>query len=246
MRASRAAPCLAAVVSRRPGRKGPSEAGAVADTDATLRRSQRSRARLTDEHLHRLAALADADHAFFTRPGGRPEYDSRRLAVALAQGGALHYLDGRSGVKDLDVWTFYAAIPGRRFPGDKRVRRADFGPSSLGRQTYDIHAAGDARQRALWQRWSAYTGRRVDFCVRALPVQAEAPINSVITLLQGWLARGAQSTAARKSSSWHLAQKAVVLLYPDSHRGYVVWPVGRNHHRMSGHRTLRPKPPRMM
>src|SRR5262252_7496166 len=127
----------------------------MADSAATSRRWPRSRARLTDEHLDRLVALAEEDHSFFTRPGGRPEYQSRRLAVALAQGPPRHYLDGRTGVKDLDVWTFYVAIPGERFPGDKRVRRADFGPSSLGRQTYDLHAARDARQRALWQRWSA-------------------------------------------------------------------------------------------
>ena len=202
----------------------------MADADATSRRLQRSRARLTDEHLHRLAALAEEDHVFFTRPGGRPEFESRRLAVALAQGAALHFLDGRTGVKDLDVWTFYAAIPGRRFPADKRVKRADFGPSSLGRQAYDMHAARSEGQRALWRRWSAYTGRRVDFCMRALPVQADAPINSVISVLQEWLAHGARSTAARKPSAWHLAKKAVVLLCPDSHRGYVVWAPGPNHH----------------
>lgn len=198
----------------------------MADADATSRRSPRSYARLTDEHLRRLAAVAEKDHAFFTRPDGRPEYKSRRLAAALAQGAALHYLDGRTGVKDLDVWTFYAAIPGERFPGDKRVRRDDFGPSSLGRQTYDMHAVRNERQRASWQRWSAYTGRRVDFCIRALPVQADAPINSVISALQEWLERGAQSTADPKPSSWHLSKKAVVLLYPDSHHGYVVWALG--------------------
>ena len=110
-------------------------------------------------------------------------------------------------MKDLDVWTFYAVIPGGRFPADKRVRRADFAPSSsLGRQTYDIHAARSERQRAMWQRWS------------------------VIGVLQGWLAGGAQCTAARKPSAWHLAKKAVVFLYPDSRRGYVVWAPGRNHH----------------
>jgi hypothetical protein len=58
----------------------------MTDGDATSRRSQRSRARLTDEHLRRLAALAEEDHAFLTRQGGRPEYEWRRLAVVLAQG----------------------------------------------------------------------------------------------------------------------------------------------------------------
>lgn len=198
----------------------------MADADATSRRSPRSYARLTDEHLRRLAAVAEKDHAFFTRPDGRPEYKSRRLAAALAQGAALHYLDGCTGVKDLDVWTFYAAIPGSPSPLRRTVRRDDFGPSSLGRQTYDMHAVRSERQRALWRRLSAYMGRPVDLCIRALPVQPDAPISSVISGLQEWLARGAQSTAAHKPSAWHLAQKAVVLLYPDSHRGYVVWPLG--------------------
>jgi hypothetical protein len=135
----------------------------MVETDATSRREERSSVRLTDDHLRRFAVLAEEDHAFFTRPGGRPEYKSRRVAVALAQGAALHYLDGRTGVKDLDVWTFYATIPGKRFPADKRVRRADFGPSSLGRQVYNMHEAPSERKRALWKRYSAYTGRRVDF-----------------------------------------------------------------------------------
>ncbi len=198
----------------------------MADADATSQRSPRSYTRLTDEHLRRLAALAEKDHAFFTRLDGRPEYKSRRLAAALAQGAALHYLDGHTGVKDLDVWTFYAAIPGSYSPLRRGVRRDDFGPSSLGRSTYDMSAARSERQRAQWQRLSAYTGRRVDLCIRALPVQADAPIDSVIGGLQEWLARGAQSTAARKPSAWHLAKKAVVLLFPDSHRGHVVWALG--------------------
>lgn len=202
------------------------ETGTVADADVTSRRSLRSLATLTDEHLCRLAALADADHEAFTRPGGRPEYRSRRLAVVLAQGAALHYLDGRTGVKDLDIWTFYADIPATRFPADKRETHADFGPSALGRQPYDLGSAGSARERALWQRWSAYSGRRVDFLMRAVPGQASAPISSVVKALQDWLAHGARSTGIHKPSAWYLAQKAVVLLHPEAGRGDVVWPPG--------------------
>ena len=33
---------------------------------------------------------------------------ARVLAVALCQGAALHYVDGKNGVKDFDVWTFFA------------------------------------------------------------------------------------------------------------------------------------------
>ena len=188
---------------------------------------------LSSEHLGRLAALADADHEFFTRPGGRPEYRSRRLVVVLAQGAAVHYLHGGAGdsdrgggVKDLDVWTFYAAIPGTRFPADRRETHADFGPSVFGRQRYDLGAARNARERARWQRWSAYSGRRVDFLMRALPLPAGAPIGSVVKALQEWLAHSAQSTATHKPSAWHLAREAMVLLDPESGRGDVVWPPG--------------------
>jgi hypothetical protein len=206
---------------------GVCQAGTVADADTTSRRSPRSLALLTDEHLRRLAALADADHEAFTRPGGRPEYGSRRLMVVLAQGAALHYLDGHNGVKDLDVWTFYAGLPDARFPADKRETHADFGPSAHGRQLYDLTAARSAHELARWKKRSSYSGRRVDFLMRALPIQADAPISSVVKALQEWLGRGARSTATSKPSGWYLAQKAAVLLYPERHRNDVVWALGR-------------------
>lgn len=205
----------------------------MANAEATSWRSLRSPAPLTDEHLCRLAALADADHALFTRSGGRPEYQSRRLVVVLAQGAACHYLRGRAGdrhsgtgIKDLDVWTFYSAVPSRRFPANRRETHADFGPSVFGRQLYDLGAARDPRERARWQGWSAYRGRRVDFLMRALPVPVGAPIRSVAEATQDWLIRGAQNTAPHKPSAWHLANKAMVLLYPASCRGDVIWPPG--------------------
>jgi len=151
-------------------------------------------------------------------------------AALLAQGAALHYLDGRSGVKDLDVWTFYAGLPAARFPADKRETHADFGPSALGRQSYELSEARNAHELARWRRWSAYSGRRVDFLMRALPVQVDAPISAVVKALQEWLARGARSTATRKPSAWYLARKAVVLLYPEQQQGAVVWALGHARH----------------
>lgn len=65
------------------------------------KKTKRSFAEVTTEHLDRLSAIAREDHDFFTRPNGRPEFADRRVAVVLAQGGASHYLDGQSGVKDL-------------------------------------------------------------------------------------------------------------------------------------------------
>jgi hypothetical protein len=170
-----------------------------------------------------LAALAAADHDFFTRPAGRPEYRARRRATVLAQGAALHYLDGRSGVKDLDVWTFYARLPGVWFPADKRETHADFGPSELGRQLYEMDAARSEAERARWQRWTTgYSGRRVDFLTRALPVAVGADIDVVVQAIRDWLTAGAGSKA-RTSSAWHLAKKPVILIHPMAELGRIVW-----------------------
>lgn len=180
---------------------------------------------ITDEHLVRLSALADLDHEHFTRDLGRPEYRDRRVAVALAQGAALHFLDGRTGVKDLDLWTFYAAIPGQDFSFGQRIRHLDFGVSEHGRNTYPA----DFRDRRL-SRWLRFTGRRVDLMVRSLPVEPHARPDVVIRFLRAWLAEGAAKRQRRPAqvmpSNWWLARKAVILIDPLSTRGTQVWPFG--------------------
>jgi hypothetical protein len=45
--------------------------------------------RWTRAHLYRLANLEDANHGYFARPDGQPEYSDRRMLVVLAQGTAL-------------------------------------------------------------------------------------------------------------------------------------------------------------
>ena len=56
------------------------------------------------------AALAgDAEAELFARnPDGSGRYTGRLLGRALCQGAALHYVDEENGVKDFDVWSFYA------------------------------------------------------------------------------------------------------------------------------------------
>src|SRR5215211_3123032 len=83
------------------------------------------------EDLVRLARIARLDREdLFAR---RPRYrvlGERLICVALCQGAALHYIDGRNGVKDFDVWTFFAARP--RLPvaasQGARLRRSQIGP----------------------------------------------------------------------------------------------------------------------
>ena len=108
--------------------------------------------------LDRLASLAERNrNAFFARRGRWGIYQDRIVAVALCQGAALHFVDGKSGVKDFDVWTFYAKHPEGPFPS-RVVNHEDFGESKFGRnpnipartflrsaiQHTDSHAAGCA------------------------------------------------------------------------------------------------------
>jgi len=86
---------------------------------------------LTKAHLHRLGILAAADREnLFTRLPYRSFHRSRALCVALCQGGALHWVNDKNGVKDLDVYTFYAAGGGPPYP-PRRTATVDYLDSGL-------------------------------------------------------------------------------------------------------------------
>ena len=78
----------------------------------------RSRRPIDIADLARLAQIAAEDRMdLFARKTelGRL-YWNRVLCVLLCQGAALHFIDGKNGVKDFDVWTFYRAHPRRPYP----------------------------------------------------------------------------------------------------------------------------------
>jgi hypothetical protein len=163
---------------------------------------------IEDADLTRLSRIARRDRERFFE--GRPEYRDRLLCVALCQGGGLHYVDQVSGakrlngVKDFDVWTFFAAIPGRRFPADRRNTHADFGPSRFGKWNRE------------GPRFQDYRGRRVDLLMRALPVPPDA---DAMEAVRAWLAEG------RTESARLLATKGVVLIKPNKYRARIIWPL---------------------
>jgi hypothetical protein len=167
--------------------------------------ADRSLARIEIADLLRLAALAaDAEAELFGRnPKGSGRYAGRLLGRALCQGAALHYMNGKSGVKDFDIWSFYAQYDDWPFPPRWRATR-DFGPSKFGRYP------GDPPR---------YSGRRVDLLGRSLPV---APGTDPADTIRRYLA------ARRTTSARALAAKAVVLIDPLNRAGEVVWPVGRH------------------
>lgn len=156
--------------------------------------------RITKRDLSRLGRIAAEDRAdLFRRAPKNRVYTRRLFAVALCQGGALHYLDGNTGVKDFDVWSFYYAHSARKFPYRRRGQR-DFGDAKFG------IARGAPPD---------YVGRRVDLLGRSIPNQG---YRDPVSALRGYLREGRTESARR------LAQKAVILIEPARLLGTVVWP----------------------
>ena len=163
----------------------------------------RSYERITPEDLDRLAWISHQDREdFFARKPGYWVLGEGLVCVGLLQGAALHFVDGENGVKDFDVWTFYAARPDHpAFPWRRRVAR-DFGDPRFGRTP---STAG-------------FLGRRVDLLGRSIEVGEEGDPAAV---LAGYLSKG------RTASARALVRKAAVLLEPPDRRGTVAWPPGQ-------------------
>lgn len=161
---------------------------------------ERSSAVIKLEDLERLSQLAREDLQGYigNDPALRAPFAARILCVALCQGAARHYADKTTGVKDFDIFTFFAAEGAKKFPPRRRTCH-DFGPSKFGRNHDDVE----------------YTGRRVDVMGRSI---AHSPEASAVDSLRYYLRTLPTGTA------WHLAQKAVVLIDPIEHRGQIVWP----------------------
>lgn len=160
----------------------------------------RSLARIDRSDLLRLAELAaEVEAGLFARnPEGAGRY-GRLLCRALCQGAAVHYVNEKHGVKDLDVWSFYAVHRDGPFPYRWRGT-ADYGPSKFGRYPNDP---------------PSYTGRRVDLLGRSLAAPLDADPDAVVR---------AYLSTARTASARALAAKAAVLVGPQHLVGKIVWP----------------------
>jgi hypothetical protein len=162
---------------------------------------ERSQELITLDDLKQLALIAreDREDLFKRLPKWKRLYKDRILCVALCQGAALHFLAGKNGVKDFDVWTFYAEHPEAPFPA-RRIAYKDFGESKFGALPNDI---------------KPFVGRRVDLIGRSLRVK---PGSDPFQVIRDFLRKG------RTASARELAKKAVVLLEPEGLLGKIVWP----------------------
>lgn len=161
---------------------------------------RRSIEKITKADLKKLRRLAYADiEDFFKRnPIYKRPYKGKEVLVALCQGAALHYIDGKNGVKDFDVWLFYP----KKEPRLPYRRRGvvDFGSSKFGRHP-------DAKPE--------YTGRTVDVLMRSDQCfNKRGPESGLVRYLSD----------PKTKTAKLLGQKAVIGLYPESVFGKVLWP----------------------
>jgi hypothetical protein len=160
----------------------------------------RSYDRLLPADLRRLGEIAhlDREDLFARIPRYRP-LQNQIIAVALCQGAALHYVNGTNGIKDLDVWTFYAEHPTITYPPRRPITPRDFGDPRFGQSPDFPH----------------YVGRKVDCLGRSIPVGFGGdPVSAIRKYL----------TDPKTKTASELARKAVVLIEPESMLGTVAWP----------------------
>lgn len=164
--------------------------------------TQRSTVPIDETDLRRLIPLArDAIEDLFRRKPHVRDAAGRYLCLALCQGAALHYLDGKNGIKDFDVWAFFERTGEPQFPYRWRGE-VDFGDPKFGKTP----------------KFSHFAGRKVDVLGRSIPVRSgEAPPEAVRRYIRDGTARTPRL----------LSEKAGILLHPDEHFGRVLWKTSR-------------------
>lgn len=147
-------------------------------------------------NLYRVANEAMTE-VYKSKPDYKP-FQDKAVVVALCQGAALHYIDGKTGVKDFDVWFFYAPIDGK---------------SKWHRGTLTVTNFGDSKFGKLPDK-SAFKDKRVDVLMRAMP---EFSCGDPKKSIQDYL------TSPVNTTPKYLAKKAVIGLYPKKVFGKTLW-----------------------
>jgi hypothetical protein len=164
-----------------------------------VKKMERSQEKIEADDLRRLLKLAynDIEAFFLKNPAYVKEFKNKEVIVTLGQGSALHYIDGKNGVKDFDVWFFFPK--GKKTLPYRRRGVLDFGKSKFGKHPEDID----------------YEGRRIDVLMRSDSYfNSEEPDKCLINYLK----------FKNSKTSNHLAQKAMIGLYPEQLFGKVIWP----------------------
>ena len=139
----------------------------------------------TDQDFDRMVDLVFEDLKYLAKRN--PQYvNADPGAICLAQGTGTHYFDRVNGIKDIDLWVFFAN--GSIVAPQRRLKKVDFGDPKFG-QTSDR---------------PNFVGRRVDILLRNIDVGG-----SITDSLQWYL--GYKPTR----SAEFLSMKGMVMLYPE-------------------------------
>jgi hypothetical protein len=171
---------------------------------ARWKRKNRSYKKITKNDLKRLRQMAMDYHNELCKK--HPQYKSlKKVCICLCQGAALHYVDGKTGIRDFDVYTFYEK--GKvNYPYRSYVMR-DFKNKKFGKTVG--HSAKNN------EKFKKFTGKKVDILGRGIDVQEnETCKDSVVRYL----------TIESTETAHFLAKKAVVVLDPIEMIGDVIWP----------------------
>ena len=169
-----------------------------------MRIEERAYEKITVEDLTRLRELALRDlKEFFKRHPRYEPYKNSLILIALCQGAALHFIDGKEGVKDFDVWSFFAENPSVKLPY-RRKKQVDSGLHKFGVHPDDVK--------------KGYNGRHVDLFMRGIkPDIVNHEKRDPKGCINGYLKMAKTETAR------FLAEKAVVGLYPDTILGEILY-----------------------
>jgi hypothetical protein len=124
------------------------------------------------------------------------------IAICLCQGGALHYIDETTGIRDFDVYIFFDNETSITYPVRRRSVK-DFGTDKFG-TTYPGANIKNFHPE--------FIGRNIDLMARNIDKTGD-----YIESIQNYLKNQNSPTA------YYLSQKAVVVLYPEEDIGKILW-----------------------
>lgn len=167
------------------------------------KRKNRSKAKITKTDLKKLLKLTRSDYNDFVKR--HPKYKSLNImSICLCQGAALHYVDGKNGIRDFDTYIFFDNKSAIRYPV-RRIGYRDFGKSKFGKT---FHHPGKNVNKHKNEK-----GRSIDIMGR----QIEHIDNDYKKSIKKWL------QDAKSDTPYFLSQKAVVVLEPKKDLGEVIW-----------------------
>lgn len=130
------------------------------------------------------------------KPAGKYKvYKHKLIAICLCQGAAQHFVNGTTGIKDLDIWFFFKEDANVKIPDIKNMR-------------YSV----DKLLKNLGV-------KRIDFLKKS--IKASVLSNSKTQQPQDLLRAYLQH--ANTTTSKELAKKPVVGLYPEKIFGVIIW-----------------------